>query len=235
MQNRWFLLLMMLFAVPTVWGATGTTNARFSVPSQTLIPGQTLPAGSYTIQVVDRLSDRMIVRVAPARGKAFTFLALPSSSLSKPAAAGPIVVKGGADAKAALRGFLFPDGTIAEFVYPKATAVSLAKANDTTVPAIDPASEGRVDAPQLSKDDLQMVTLWMLSPVPVGPNDAGPGVKAERYRQVASAKVPPAPKSRPAVAVLPHTASDLPVILLLGFSSLTAAALLRRRRLGLNA
>ena len=122
-------------------------------------------------------------------------------------------MKAGKGGHAALRGFKFQDGSTAEFVYPKAEAVSLAKANGTTIPAIDPASEGRPDASKLSHTDMEMVTLWMLTPTRVGA-DNQPGIQAARYQapaassaassSVASVSTPPPPPAatqpRPAPA-----------------------------------
>ena len=160
--------------------ATAGPAGSFTLDSKTQIPGRTLGPGAYTIQIVDRLSDRMIVQVDRNGKKQSTFLALPATKLR---GQGPIALTGGAKGKAALRGFAFPNGIVAEFVYPKSEAVGLAKANDTTIPAIDPESEGRVPAPDLSRNDLQEVTLWMLSPTLVGPGNAKPGIQAVRYQQ----------------------------------------------------
>ena len=80
-----------------------------------------------------------------------------------------------------------------EFVYPKAEAVAIAKSNQSKVPAIDPASEGKVADKSLSKDDMEVVTLWLLSSTTVGPNDTTPAIKAEKYQQVASNEPPPQP------------------------------------------
>ena len=224
------LLISPLFAVaepaaPAESPGTGPA-AKFTIAEQTQVPGKTLSAGTYTIRVVDHLADRMILRVEGG-GKPTTFLALPSNDLG--GNKGPVPLKAGVEGKAALRGFSFADGTSAEFVYPKGEAVGLAKANDKTVPAIDPASEGRSEATNgLSKTDMQMITLWMLKPTPVGPGDQGPGIKAERYQKVASNDSPKPP--RPRMKALPHTASDMPLVWLFGALSLGGAALLARRR-----
>jgi hypothetical protein len=53
--------------------------------------------------------------------------------------------------------------------------------NSSKVPAIDPASEGKVEAKNLTKDDMEIVTLWMLSSTRVGPSDSVPEIKAELY------------------------------------------------------
>jgi hypothetical protein len=114
---------------------------------------------------------------------------------------------------------LFPGvPEVLEFVYPKEEAVAIAKSNQAKVPAVDPASEGRpLTIKGLSKSDLELVTLWLLSATHVGPEDSSGGIQAERYRQVASVS------HRPAIARLPQTASNLPLIGLLGFCSLLLA------------
>jgi len=91
------------------------------------------------------------------------------------------------------------------------------------VPAVDPASEGKVADSTLSQDDMQLLTLWLLSLEQVGPSDAAnakPGIKAERYTQVASVQ-------KPVIKALPHTASRVPLVWLVGFCSLIAAIMLR--------
>lgn len=163
-----------------------------TLTESTQVPGKTLKAGSYTIRIVDHLSDRMIIRVERDGKMEATFLAVPSSGLGK-SGSGVITLGSGASAKAALRGFAFSNGTTAEFVYPKLEAVGLAKKNDTKIPAIDPASQGMKGNPSLSQTDREMVTLWLLSPTKVGPDDKA-GIQAERYQsQVAAVNVPTAP------------------------------------------
>ena len=227
------LLPVCAYAVPgaptssdTHHGSAGEASS-FSISNATQIPGKVLPAGTYTIEVVDHLSDRMIVRLEGASLKSTSFLALPKSQLGS-GAHGPILVKSSAGGKVAMRGFGFPNGTVAEFVFPKSEAVSLAKANQSTFPAIDPESEGRVAAANLSSEDLQLVTLWMLTPTPVGPDAPGPGIQAVRYQQAGSA--PAVRPSRHLMAALPHTASGLPLLWLTGGGLLTAGALLSGRR-----
>jgi hypothetical protein len=104
--------------------------------------------------------------------------------------------------------------------------VGIAKANQATVPAVDPASEGRVADPQLSKNDMRLITLWLLSPTPVSASADGGGIKAERYEQ-ASNTVPP----KPPIRQLPHTASDMPWAWMAAFLFLLMGAALRFRRL----
>ena len=221
-------------SLPAVAVPAGDEISHFTVDTKTQVPGKTLKPGAYTIRIMDHLSDRMIVRIDRDGKQETTFLALPVSSLPKPAAQGAIRLSNGPKGKDAIRGFAFPNGTLAEFVYPKEEAVGIAKANNTKIPAVDPASEGRSADPNLSSEDMKMVTLWMLSPQTVGPDASGGGIAAERYQapvQTASAAAPPRPKMRPVMKALPHTASSMPEIELLGLLCLSGAGWLSWRRM----
>ncbi len=219
-------------AAPVEPGADAKST-KFSVSQQTTVPGMTLQPGAYSIRVVDHLADRLIVRIdGPSAGTHSTFIGLPNSDLAKSSGAGIIAFDSGPDGGSAARGFSFPNGKTVEFVYPKAEAVTLAKANGTKVVAIDPASEGRVPTEKgLSKDDMEVVTLWTLSSTKVGPSDAAPAIKAERYKAASStgddqvASVTRKPK--PVIARLPHTGSSLPLIALFGVLALCGATGLR--------
>jgi hypothetical protein len=200
--------------------ASGRSSGNFTASEPTHIPGLTLHPGSYSIHVVDHLSERYIVRVdGPRRGTHYSFLALANPAIPKPATDGRVVWTNAAGGNEYLRGWLFPGvPEVLEFVYPKEEAVAIAKSNQAKVPAVDPASEGRpLTIKGLSKSDLELVTLWLLSATHVGPEDSSGGIQAERYSQVASVS------HRPAIARLPQTASNLPLIGLLGFCSLLLA------------
>jgi len=210
-----------------LWAAPPATPAAdFTISNPSHIPGATLVPGSYTIHVVTRLSDRVILKVDAVNGDVHsTFLGIPNRELPKPATTGPVKWGNPADGSQYLKGWYFPgSASVVEFVYPKAEAVAIASANPAKVPAVDPASEGKVADNTLSQDDMQLLTLWLLSLEQVGPSSGGdsakPGIKAERYTQVASVL-------KPVIKALPHTASRIPLVWLLGFSSLIAAFVLR--------
>ena len=196
-------------------------SANFNVSELTAVPGKTLPPGSYTISVVDHLSDRYIVRVEGSGIDSTLFLGLPNKSL--PQKAGEIKWAKGAEGAQYIRGWDFPSVSL-EFAYPKNDAVALAKANSASVPAIDPESEGMNTKASLSQDEMHIVTLWLLSPTRVGPS-APAGISAARYQQVASVE------HKPVVAKLPHTASVLPAIWLLGMLSVMGGLSMRFLRL----
>ncbi|HEY0785761.1 MAG TPA: hypothetical protein VGD62_07795 [Acidobacteriaceae bacterium] len=218
--------------VALVCGATSLLAAdqpgsavRFKINSPTGVPGVTLPAGTYSIHVVDHLADRYVVRVeGPNGGTRATFLGIPNSGLKKDAGSGMATWGTEVEGTRYVRGWSLPGvATSLEFAYPKADAVAIAKANQSRVPAIDPESEGHAAGKGLTADEMQMVTLWLLTPTHVGPGD--PGIKAERYQQVASNA------HKPAIARLPHTASEAPWVWLAGILALLGASLARASRL----
>ncbi len=256
-----------LLAGSAIVYAAEPAASQFTISEQSKVPGLTLKPGTYSIRVVDHLSDRLIVRVDSAQGNAHaTFLGIQNGNITKPSASGPVVWTKSPKGGAAIRGFEFPGGgPVVEFVYPKAEAVSIATVNDSKVPAIDPASEGKVADKGLSKDDLEVVTLWLLSSTTVGPSDgtagdAKPGIQAERYQAPPSSQVasvgpgpavsdagsqattgtraassqPAVRKPKPVIAKLPHTASMMPLVWMMGGMALLGAAILRMFRLGMN-
>ena len=215
-MNRFVLFFAALFSLAAVAASAQKSSlvlvsAPLLIDQKTDIPGHTLDAGSYSIQIVDYLKDRFILRVENNQGEPLaTFIGLhnpdfdPFTTLKHQ---GPIFYTAGPKkGEKAVRGFSFPNGNTLEFVYPKLEAVALAKANIDTVPAIDPESEGRKPDPKLSPEDREVVTLWMLSSTRVGPKDETPAIAAKRF--VAPAEVA---ESAPPAAAQPPAPSPAPV------------------------
>jgi len=171
-----------LYALTPPDSYVGST-AVFSIGSKTDVPGKTLPPGQYAIIIVDQYSDRVLVRVQNETTKDHViFLAVPQSSLGEGSARGPVEWKNGPGKAPALRGFAFSPVEGVEFVYPKSEAVQIATRNSAQVIAVDPDSENRPPVANMSKDDIQMVSLWALSLAPVGPKDKGPAIAAKKYQ-----------------------------------------------------
>ena len=197
--------------------------AHFKISDPTGIPGKVLQPGSYTIHIVDHLSDRYIVSVDADSSKDRTlFLGIPDKDGSQ-GPQGELKWSSPVEGVSYMKGWDFATLPVGlEFAYPKNDAVAVAKANNAQVPAIDPESEGMVAKASLSKDEMHIITLWLLSPTTVGPNSPG-GIQAARYSQVASVH-------KPAVAKLPHTAGNFAWFLLVGVCSLVGAMTLRVTR-----
>ena len=206
-------------------GGQSTPDVKFKVVTPLAVPGLTLQPGAYTIHVVDHLHDRFIVKVAGQREHA-TFIGIPAPQLKQTASSGMATWPNASGSTAYVRGWQFAGLPSAlEFVYPKADAVAIAKANNARVAAADPESEGRGQLSGLSQDDLELVTLWLLTPTHVGAGDASGGIQAQKYQEVASLH-------KPVIAKLPHTASDMPWLWLLCAASLSGAMALRLTRQG---
>jgi hypothetical protein len=197
-------------------------TSSFSVSKTTEVPGAVLKSGRYSIHVVDHLADRVVLQIEGPTGKTLTtFLGLPSPGFRTGVSNGPVPWSSGPKGEEALRGFAFPGGVAVEFVYPKAEAVSIAQVNTGKVAAIDPASQGmpaETNGAKLSKTDMQMVNLWMLSTTHVGSGDnSQPAIQAERYQQpapvqTAEATPPPSPASySPAPAAQPRPSRVRPI------------------------
>ncbi|HLI78104.1 MAG TPA: hypothetical protein VKV02_14255 [Acidobacteriaceae bacterium] len=215
MKLRVLSVLFSLICLPATMVAAPLDPAvpsepeQFQVAQKTEVPNTTLSPGSYTIRILDHLRDRVILQVSDKTNRVeSTFLAIPASTMAN-APVGPIRYSTGPKGKAALKGFAFPGGVAVEFVYPKNDAVSIAQANSTRVMAIDPASEGRVAAPKLNQNDMQMITLWMLEPSRVGANDAkSAGITAAKYQAPQTA--PPAPVQTAQAEPAPPQAAPAP-------------------------
>jgi hypothetical protein len=204
------------------WAASpATPSTDFTIANPSHIPGATLQPGTYSIHVVNRLSDRVILKVDAANGSVHSmFIGVSNNKIEKPAGNGAVNWANSPDGMTYIKGWYFPGSlSVVEFVYPKADAVALATSNPSKVPAVDPASEGKVTDNTLSQDDMQLLTLWLLSLEEVGPGGA-PSIKAARYEMASASQ-------KPAIKALPHTASWLPWVWLTGICSLIAAGTLR--------
>ncbi len=218
MPNRasLFSLALLLAHAGLLAADANRPSASFQASALTAVPGKTLPPGSYSIRVLDHLSDRYILQVDGAEERTHTlFIGIPSKTLSA-GKTGEVDWKTPSAGATYLRGWKFPGLPALEFVYPKNDAVAVAKANGATVPAVDPESDN-ITSVKLSEDEQKIVTLWLLSPTPVGPG-APTGIAAKKLSEVAAVHKP---------ANLPHTASDLPLAVLFGTASLLGACAFR--------
>ena len=189
------------------------SSEPLTLEEKTVIPGKTLDPGSYSIRIFDQFSDRFILQVDDSKGATLsTFIGLYSSefdtSLGR-SQRGPIFWSSAPKGAKAMRAFAFRNGNTLDFAYPKAQAVTLAKLNTSSVPAIDPESEGRKPDPKLSLEDRQVVTLWELKATHVGPKNETPAIEAKRYTapiQPSAAPVQVATSAPPPVRVVPSPA-----------------------------
>jgi hypothetical protein len=204
------------------------TVMTFSQPVE--IPGQILPAGTYTFVLADSPADRHIVQIFNADGSQIiaTVLAINNYRL-KPS--GDTVVKfaeRSGDNPEALKAWFYPgDNFGQEFVYPKQRAIELAVIVKEPVPALAADTDIKVvpivaETPE--QKEVPVTEVIMVTPAPA---------EAVTPTPVAQATTPaPVVETAPAPVVetqqLPQTASQLPLLVLLGLVSLGAALGLKR-------
>jgi hypothetical protein len=214
-----FKALLGLFAV-TLLGATvlpsalaDTWNKKTVVTfSQAVeVPGKILPAGTYTFQLLDSLSDRHIVQIFNADGSQIiaTILAINNYRLQP---TGETVMKFGerpGDSPEALRAWFYPgDNFGQEFVYPKVRAIELAQTAKVIVPAV------AVD----TIDDSVIKTVPIVAVTPDQKE-----VEVATVIQTTPPVAAPAPVAVKETEELPKTASFMPLIALLGGLSISLA------------
>jgi hypothetical protein len=214
--------LLSLFAV-TLLGATVLPCARADTWNKKTIvtfsqdvevPGKILPAGTYTFQLLDSLSDRHIVQIFNADGSQIiaTILAINDYRLQP---TGQTVMKFNerpGDAPEALRAWFYPgDNFGQEFVYPKVRAIQLAQTTKFVVPAV--AVE--------TLDDNAIKTVPIVAETP-DQKEVEVATVIQTSPPVAEAATS-APVAVKETEELPQTASSMPFIALLGGLSISLA------------
>ncbi|HXX43944.1 MAG TPA: hypothetical protein VEJ38_04400 [Candidatus Acidoferrales bacterium] len=183
------------------------TKVTFSQP--VALPGKVLPAGSYTFTLLDTLGSRNIVQIwnEDKTELITTILAIPNYRLEP---AEETVIEFGerpTGRPQAVKAWFYPGFSYGvEFVYPKEQAVQIAQAANEVVPA---------EAVEPTPSTFKTVPLIAVTP------------KGEE-QPIAQAFPPKAEQPKEVAKELPRTASPLPLIALLGTSSLLIGFGLRR-------
>jgi hypothetical protein len=194
------------------------TIFTFSGPVE--IPGQVLPAGTYVFKLANSSSDRNIVQVFNRDENHLygTFLAIPDYRLQL--ADKPIITfaERPAGSPEAVRAWFYPGQNYGhDFVYPKPKALALAKANNAPVPSM----------PAELAPNTTMPTTTMQEPHVVAMQSTPLKAQKPTEEEVEIADVFAIPAGPDLPAQLPATASNLPLIGMLGLISLATAFGLR--------
>ena len=227
-MNRKAIYAVLVTVLLALFGTLITPNVRadeqnkktvmtFSQPIE--IPGQILPAGTYTFKLLDSLSDRHIVQIWDADGTHLitTVLAINNVRLRP---TGKTVVKfaeRSGDNPEALKAWFYPgDNFGQEFVYPRQRATQLATESQNSVPAMSDES-----APVDLNTQVVEVAPPAAEPAPVAVETPAPAAEPAPAPEPVST-----PVAQP--TELPKTASSLPLIALIGVTSLGLAIGLKR-------
>ncbi len=199
-----------------------TFSGPVEIPGVHLKGWGVLPAGTYVFKILDSQSDRHIVQIFSADEKTVyaTILAIPNYRLK---ATGKTVItfrERPAGEPEALRAWFYPGRNYGEeFVYPKEKAVEIAQSTNT--PVLYTAAEVPVEVtePITTVDEPVVAQLEQAPVAAVQPT----GEQVE----LAQVVTPPPANELIASAALPGTASNLPMIGLVGLMALSAAFALR--------
>jgi LPXTG-motif cell wall-anchored protein len=228
--------------VPTVHADEWNKKTNLTVNEPIQLPScctpdhtVTLQPGEYVLMLVDSLSDRHIVRVfdKDQQHVITTILAIPNYRLQPTGNTVLQYWEVPAGQPKALRAWFYPgDNFGQEFAYPKQTAAQIAAFVKVPVPAIaidTTAAEELKTAPLVVVDESGKASeLAQVTPPPA----PQPTVQTEPAQPQETAQAPERPSPMPMAPIkqeLPHTASGMPLVGLLGFVSMGAAALLRIR------
>jgi hypothetical protein len=227
--NRAFLFIFGVIMLSMTFSSTASaqrydkkTTVMFSAPVE--IPGpsaQVLPSGTYVFRLLDSLSDRNVVQIFNKDESHLygTILAIPNFRLK---ATDKTVITFGERAAGdpqAIRAWFYPgDNWGQEFVYPKKKAIELAKIANVPVLFIPEEVAPNIVAPVKTATEPPVIALGKAPVMAVKPT--------EEIVPVTEVVEPPPVQT---AARLPQTASDLPLLALMGFLCLSAGISLRQR------
>jgi hypothetical protein len=190
-----------------------TVNEPIEVPNLVLEPG------TYVFKLLDDQGDRHVVQIFDKDEKHLltTILAIPNYRLTPTGKTDFAFWETPAGQPRALRAWFYPgDNFGQEFAYPKTTIAKIATNNSNAT------------VPEATETVAETTTAATPAPMPAAEPQPEP---APAPQVVASAEPVPAPPTdqTPAPQQLPQTASDFPLIALVGFGSLIAFAVLTVR------
>jgi hypothetical protein len=222
----WLGLAVLVVASPLAKADESDQKTVFAFSAPVEIPGQVLEPWTYVFKLADSMSDRNIVEVFNKDETHLygIFLAIPDYRM-KPADK-PIITfeERATGSPEAVKAWFYPGRNYGhDFVYPKAKAMELAKANNQPVPSMPNELAANTTKPTKSLTE-QHVTAMKQAPLTAQKPSKGEVQVAEAFPPPAK---PAAPSRAPAPNQLPKTASSFPLIGLAGLGLLLAGASLR--------
>jgi hypothetical protein len=199
------------------------TVVSFSAPVE--VPGQVLLPGTYVFKLADSSADRNIVQVFNKDENHLygTFLAIPDYRV-KPADKTIITfAERPVGSPEAIKSWFYPGENYGhDFVYPKPKAVALAKANKTPVASMPAELAQNTTMPTQTVEEPQVVAMKTAPLKAQKPTEE----EVELVEVFAAAEAAPE-VDQELPAKLPATASNLPLVAMIGILSLCAALGLR--------
>lgn len=217
-----FAVITSILLAPAIKADQWDKRTVLTIGQSIQIPHRVLQPGTYVMRLLDSSWDRHIVQVFDKNGQHLitTVLAIPNYRLEPTGKSAFTFWETPAGQPPALRAWFYPgDNYGQEFVYPKGVLMQLTSYSATSAPATPAKPE---ESPVTSVEP-SPVTSTQPEPAPVAA-EAAPTPEPAPQEPVAAAPAP-APEPQPAEpAELPHTASVMPLLGLLGLVSLVGFA-----------
>lgn len=196
-----------------------TTRITFSAPVE--LPTKTLPAGTYLFRLSDSKNDRHIVQVFDEDGEELvtTLFAMPTHRAERSDETVITFRETAANMPPPIRFWYYPSDLMGqEFAYPRERALEIAQATGESVLAIDGDRIVRVEPTPIPAPTPTPI------PTPTEPPPVTP--------PITTVEPTPVPETEPmgTSGRLPQTASELPLVGLIGLLALGGALLLRAFR-----
>jgi hypothetical protein len=213
------VVFVMLSSAASAQSWNKKTVVTFSAPVE--IPGvgaQVLPAGTYVFRLLDSQSDRHIVQVFSEDESHIyaTILAIPNWRLQPTDKTVMTFAERATGEPQAIRAWFYPgDNSGQEFVYPKHRALELARSTNQPVLYIPDEEAENIAAPVANATEPPVIALEKAPVLAVEPTG----------ETVPLAEVVEPPPVQ--TASLPRSASELPLLALIGLLSLSAGFSLR--------
>lgn len=213
--------------VPQAKASEWNQETMFTFSGPVEIPGRVLTPGTYVFKLADSLADRNIVEVFNKDQNHLygIFLAIPDYHL-KPAGRAIInFEERAAGAPEAVKAWFYPGENYGhEFVYPKAKAIELAKANNQPVASMPNELAANTTKPTNSMNEPHVMAMKQ-APLTAQKPTGQETEAAQAFMRPPTAETQAMNKMP---EKLPTTASTLPLVGLIGLFSLGAAGLLQR-------
>jgi hypothetical protein len=204
--------ILMVFAVsPGLKAQTWNKRTVMTFAAPFEIPGgKTLPAGTYVFKLYDSMANRHIVQIFDRNESKIyaTILAISDYRVKRTTDTVVTFEERATGTPVAIKEWFYPDNQFGQqFVYPKARAAELAKLTNEPVPS--------AELPVTPAEQAPLVTLQQ-APITVQKPSGEETTVAEAF--------PPPP---PETHSLPKTASEMPLLGMIGLLSIAAGFALR--------
>jgi hypothetical protein len=223
---------------PTAKADEWNKKTILTVKETIQLPNAVLQPGTYTLKLLDSQSDRHIVQVFDKDGMHLitTILAIPNYRLQPTGHSEFSFWEVPAGQPPAMRAWFYPgDNFGQEFAYPKNLSQQIATIAKAPVPTVAATSSEEYKTAPISVTDSAgaSATLDASTYTPPAPQPApvaAPAPAPAEPTELAASPAPTTPQQPEPAAELPHTASSIPLIGLIGLISLAAFIAVRPSR-----